>query len=40
METYWGIPSEEIDFRTFWRFAWRRRGDLARYLRWADRMQR
>jgi hypothetical protein len=37
IETYAGIPAEKIDFSTFWRFCWRRRGDLVRYLRWAAR---
>jgi len=35
IETYSGMPAENIDFRTFWTFVWRRRGDLIRYLRWA-----
>ena len=38
METYWGIPADEIHFNQFWRFLWERRGDLMRFLRWADRM--
>lgn len=36
METYWGLHAEEIGFTGFWRFAWRRRADLLRYLRWAQ----
>jgi len=36
IETYSGIHAERIDFRSFWRFVWRRRGDLFRYLRWAS----
>ena len=39
METYWGTPAESIDFRAFWHFAWTRRRDLMRFLRWADRMR-
>jgi hypothetical protein len=39
METYWGIHADEIQFTDFWRFAWRRRRDLLRYLRWTDRME-
>lgn len=35
IETYSGIAADKIDFRTFWGFCWRRRGDLIRYLRWA-----
>ena len=38
METYWGMPAEKITFAGFWRFIWQRRHDLARFLRWADRM--
>ncbi|HTR36198.1 MAG TPA: hypothetical protein VMH80_09865 [Bryobacteraceae bacterium] len=38
METYWGTPAEEIGFGDFWRFVWQHRADLARFLRWADRM--
>lgn len=37
IETYSGIPADQIGFRTFWAFAWRRRAELARYLRWAGR---
>jgi hypothetical protein len=38
METYWGIHADEIQFKDFWRFAWRHRKDLLRYLRWTERM--
>jgi hypothetical protein len=38
METYWGFHAEQIGFTDFWRFAWQRRADLWRYLRWAERM--
>jgi hypothetical protein len=40
METYWGFHAEQIGFTDFWRFAWQRRADLWRYLRWAGRMTR
>jgi hypothetical protein len=40
METYWGIPYEDVGFRKFWRFIWQRRAELLRYLRWADGMRR
>jgi hypothetical protein len=40
IETYSGIHASQIDFRTFWKFVWRHRADLARYLRWADREER
>jgi hypothetical protein len=38
METYWGIPADQIGFADFWRFAWIHRKELLRYLRWVDRM--
>jgi hypothetical protein len=39
METYWGTPAGEIGFQDFWRFLWERRQDLARFLKWAERME-
>ena len=39
METYLGVPAEQIGFREFWAVAWRLRGDLRRFLRWAGRMR-
>lgn len=39
METYWGIPAEQIDFAGFWGLLWRQRRDILRYLRWAERMR-
>ena len=39
METYWGMHADEIGFAEFWKFAWRQRRVLLRYLRWADRMR-
>jgi hypothetical protein len=39
IETYWGLPAAEIDFLTFWRFAWEHWADLLRYARWAQRMR-
>ena len=39
METYWGIPAKEIGFQDFWRFVWQHRGDLARFLKWVERME-
>jgi hypothetical protein len=40
IETYSGIPAESIDFSTFWRFTWQTRGELMRFLAWAERMER
>jgi len=36
IETYWGLHADQIDARTFWRFAWEHRRELQRYLRWAS----
>jgi len=38
VETYWGMHAETITARDFWRFVWRQRRDLMRFLRWADQM--
>jgi hypothetical protein len=40
IETYSGLHADRITFRDFWRFAWTKRRDLARYARWAERMGR
>lgn len=40
VETYSGMPADEITFSQFWKFAWRERRELVRYLRWADGMKR
>ena len=40
IETYAGIPAGEIQARDFWRFLWRERENLLRFLRWASRMER
>ena len=40
METYWGLHADQISAGDFFRFAWRQRKDLLRYLAWADRMDR
>jgi hypothetical protein len=39
IETYWGLHAEQIGFKEFWSFVWARRGDLFRFLEWADRMR-
>ena len=39
IETYSGLHAESITFGDFWHFVWKTRGDLVRYLRWADRMR-
>jgi hypothetical protein len=40
IETYSGIPAENLDFAAFWSFVWRRRRELARFVRWAERVRR
>ena len=39
METYWGMHAAEITFSQFWKFAWKQRRELMRYLRWAEQMR-
>ena len=38
VETYSGLPADQITFADFWRFTFAHRRDLCRYLRWAARM--
>ena len=38
IETFWGIPAEDIGFAEFWKFVWQRRRELVRFLNWAERM--
>lgn len=38
IETYWGIPAETMTAGEFWRFVFLHRGELLRFLRWAERM--
>ena len=40
IETYSGIPAEEITFEIFWGFLWKERKALWRFLRWGAEMQR
>ena len=39
METYWGLHAGSIGFGEFWSFAWSHRGELLRFVRWAERME-
>ncbi|HXA51943.1 MAG TPA: hypothetical protein VNV86_16620 [Candidatus Acidoferrum sp.] len=39
IETYSGLHADRIGFSEFWRFAWRERSNLMRYLRWTERMR-
>ncbi len=38
IETYQGWHAEKITPGDFWRFSWTHRGELTRFLRWAERM--
>ncbi|MBV9086120.1 MAG: hypothetical protein JO187_14615 [Acidobacteria bacterium] len=40
IETYSGIKMNQIGFVEFWRFAWRERAELMRFLKWAAHMNR
>lgn len=40
IETYWGVQAGSISKGDFWRFLWRHRAELVRFLRWAQRMER
>lgn len=39
LETYSGMHADRIAPRDFWRFVWRERAELWRYLQWAARMR-
>ena len=36
IETYQGLHADRITFWEFWKFLWRERLNLTRYLRWAS----
>ena len=38
IETFQGWHADQITPDRFWRFVWQNRSQLARFLRWADRM--
>lgn len=38
IETYSGLEASEIRAGDFWKFLWRARRELARFLHWAARM--
>jgi hypothetical protein len=40
IETYSGIRMSDVDLAGFWHFVWHERGELARFLKWAARMER
>ncbi len=39
IETYSGIPAEQITFGVFWKFLWREREQLREFMRWGARMK-
>jgi hypothetical protein len=40
IETYSGIPAEQVTFGVFWSFLWRERHSLHDFLKWGARMRR
>ena len=40
IETYSGIPAEEVTFEVFWKFLWKERRELWRFLKWGAEMQK
>jgi hypothetical protein len=36
IETYWGLHADRITGREFCAFVWKHRGELWRFLKWAD----
>ena len=39
IETYWGMPADQINAARFFEFSWLQRRRLWRFLRWAGRME-
>ena len=39
LETYSGLKAEQITAPDFFRFAWRERGQLMRFLRWTGEIR-
>lgn len=40
IETYSGMEAGQIGFREFWRFVWRERSRLLRFLVWVNEMEK
>lgn len=40
IETYWGTHADDITPQQFRAFVWEHRGELFRFMKWADRMER
>ncbi len=39
IETYSGIPAEEVTAEVFWKFLWSERRSLWRFLRWGAELK-
>ena len=39
IETYSGIPAEQVTFGIFWKFLWTERRSLRDFLKWGARMR-
>jgi hypothetical protein len=40
METFYGKDAKQLDRKQFFRFLWRDRAQLRRFLRWAEERRR
>ena len=40
IETFSGIPADQVTFGVFWRFLWNERQGVWRFLRWGADMRR
>lgn len=40
IETYSGIPAEKVTGAVFWKFLWKERRELWRFLRWGAEMRK
>ena len=40
IETYSGIPAEQVTFGVFWKFLWTERRSLSHFLKWGVRMRK
>jgi hypothetical protein len=39
IETYSGIPAEEVTFGVFWKIMWQERHSFSEFLRWGARLR-
>ena len=39
METYSGIPADQVTCELFWKFLWQERRSIWRFLRWGAEMR-